>query len=123
MPGPVSELVCAGCGTRPSAAPAAPPVFRCPRAGSGDDVDHVLQRVLDPAWAAYPRGAEPNPFVRYRTLMRAHHVALAGGLSDSTYTKRVEDLDRAVAAVDGHGFTVTPAASADALAARLGLAA
>src|SRR5574338_405110 len=46
---PDSRLVCAGCGTEARG----PYAFRCPRAG-GDDVDHVLSRVLDVDWLRFP---------------------------------------------------------------------
>ena len=123
MSGPASLVVCAGCGRELDGSLAAPLAFRCPEAGGSDDVDHVLQRVLDPRRLAYPRGRESNPFLRYRTLLRSHHVALAGGLTDEAYRAIVEELDRAIAQVDGHGFEATPCFAADPLAARLGLGA
>jgi threonine synthase len=117
-----SRLVCAGCGAEP--APDDPFPFTCPNAGSGDDVDHVLRRELDLAAAAFPAGdPEPNPFLRYRRLLHAYHVALAGGVRDEEFCALVRALDDRVAAVDGHGFRVTPFARADALSDRLGLSA
>ncbi len=116
---PASTLVCAGCGA--PAAASAPPPFRSARAGGRDDVDHVLRRWLDRERVDYPLGAAPNPFVRYRTLLHAYHAARAQGESDEGFGARVERLDRAVAAVDGHGFRVTPFAPADRLAEALGL--
>jgi threonine synthase len=95
--------------------------MRCPVAAPGDDVDHVLRRVIDPARVAFPRGSEPNPFLRYRTLFHAYHVARAIGWSDADYVALVDGLDRAVAGVDGQGFAATPLVAATALAARLGL--
>ena len=115
------ELVCAGCGHR--VAPGQPAPLRCPRAVVGDDTDHVLGRVLDPARLSFPSGAEPNPFVRYRTLFHAYHVATASGWTDRDYVRLVERLDRAVAAVDGTGFRVTPFARGAALGKRLGFSA
>ena len=119
MSAPASALACAGCGA--PAAASAPPPFRCARAGAGDDVDHLLRRWLDPEQVEYPLGAEANPFLRYRTLLHSYHAARARGESDAAYVARVERLDRAVAAVDGRGFRVTPFAAADRLAAALGL--
>ena len=92
----------------------------CPNAAVGDDVDHVLYRRLDPAAVRYPRGDEPNPYVRYRTLFLAYHAARALGWSDGQYVDLVELLDEAVALVDGHGFRVTPFARDAALSERLG---
>jgi threonine synthase len=112
-----TALVCAGCG-----APAAAPFLdRCSRAGSGDDVDHLLRRVLDPGRIEYPLGGETNPFVRYRALLHACQAARARGESDAAAVARVDRLDDAVARVDGRGFRVTPAAPADRLAVALGL--
>jgi threonine synthase len=102
---PASAIRCSGCGY--VADPDDPYPFRCPRAGT-DDTDHVLTRVLSPAGAAFPRGSEENPFVRYRALLRSYHVAMARGMSDARYRDLVASLDASVAAVDGHGFRVTP---------------
>jgi threonine synthase len=119
MTAPASALVCAGCG---APAPASePPPSRCARSGAGDDVDHVLRRWLEPARVEYPLGAEANPFLRYRTLLHSYHSARAHGASDAEFVARVERLDRAVAAIDGRGFRVTPFAAADRLATALGL--
>jgi threonine synthase len=113
---PPSSMRCAGCGW--AAATGAYP-FRCPNA-DGDDVDHVLVRVLDTAALRFPGGSEPDPFARYRTLMHAYHLATGAGLDDSEYTELIEALERSVAAVDGHGFTVTPLERSALLSDRLG---
>ena len=119
---PPSQLVCAGCGA--TTAPAEPYPFRCPNAGRDDDVDHVLRRVLDPTAIEFPRGdhGEPNPFVRYRRLLHSYHLARAGGFTDDGYCELVRRLNDAVAAVDGHGFAVTPFARSSVLSRALGLA-
>ena len=110
----VSHLVCAGCGTEPELTDPFP--FQCPRAGDGD-VDHVLRRELDLSAVRFPAGdPEANPFIRYRDLLHAGHL----GLGDADFRSLVEQLDRRVAAVDGHGFTVTPFARSDELSDRLG---
>jgi threonine synthase len=118
---PASRLVCAGCGCEP--APSQPYPFRCPRALRGDGVDHVLRRELDLAQVTFPPqdDTEPNPFVRYRGLLHAYHLGRDGGLSDDALCTLVRRLDREVAAIDGHGFAVTPFARHDELSARLGL--
>jgi threonine synthase len=105
MSTPASSLRCSGCG---HVTPTADPYpFRCPYSGT-DGADHVLVRVLDLARARFPSGAEPNPFLRYRTLLHSYQVALAHGMSDAAYCDLVSELDAAVAGVDGHGFEVTP---------------
>jgi threonine synthase len=118
MTGPASTLVCAGCGT--AAVPTAPPPFCCARRG-GDDVDHVMRRRLDPARVSYPSGDEPDPFLRYRTLLHSWHAWLARGGSDVEFVARVERLELAIAGVEDRGFGTTPFAAADRLAAALGL--
>ncbi len=119
-----STLVCAGCGASPD--PRDPYPFRCPNAGSGD-VDHVLRRHLVADSVAFPApadaAAEPNPYLAYRALFHAYHLARAGGMSDEEYRDLVAGLDEAVAGVDGHGFVATPFARAAALSERLGFAA
>jgi len=105
MTPPASTICCAGCGY--VADPAEPYPFRCPRTGT-DDTDHVLTRVLSPAGARFPAGPDANPFLRYRALMHSYHVAVARGLPDAGYRDLVASLDASVAAVDGHGFRVTP---------------
>jgi threonine synthase len=119
---PVSRLLCAGCGAE--ADPDDPHPFCCRNAGGGDDVDHVLRRELDLTRVSFPEGeSEPNPFLRYRELLHAYHVARAGGLGDDEFCALVRSLDERVAAVDGHGFAATPFARCDQLSHRLGFSA
>ncbi|HSD48371.1 MAG TPA: hypothetical protein VLE71_00925, partial [Actinomycetota bacterium] len=92
--GPATLVVCAGCGFR--APDEEPYPFRCPNAGT-DDVDHLMVRELDPERVEFPDGDEPNPFVRYRELFHAYHLARHHGLSDADVVGIVEDLDHAVA--------------------------
>ncbi len=58
-----------------------------------------------------------NPFVRYRDRLDSYERAIAGGVSDAEFVDLVGRLDAAVAAVDGHGFEVTPVLDGSALAA------
>ena len=114
----VSRLVCAGCGAEPARDDPFP--FACPNAGTGD-VDHVLRRELDLTAVELPADdGEPNPFVRFRGLLHAYHVAREGGIPDEDFVALVRALDGRVAEVDGHGFRVTPFARAGALSERLG---
>ena len=107
MTSPASRLVCAGCGAVPDRSYPYP--FRCPNAGREEDVDHVLRRELDLSSVRFPTSdSESNPFIRYRTLLHAYQVAMRGGLSDDAFCALVRQLDERVAAVDGHGFSVTP---------------
>ena len=116
-----SRLVCEGCGAELGLAEPYP--FRCPHDGEGD-VDHVLRRELDLASMTFPREAsEPNPFLRYRRLLRPHHVALRHGLSDLDFQTIVRRLDREIAAVDGYGFAVTPFGRSSELSDALGFSA
>ncbi|MGD0714012.1 MAG: pyridoxal-phosphate dependent enzyme [Gaiellaceae bacterium] len=122
MTQPASRLVCAGCGDEPR--PGEPYPFRCPNAGRDDDVDHVLRRELDLSQVRFPAGdPEPNPFVRYRQLLHAYHVAAAGGIGDEEFCTLVRRLDERIAAVDGHGFAATPFGRSDELSDRLGFSA
>ncbi len=115
-----SAVVCAGCGYR---APVDDPYpFRCPNAGRGDDTDHVMTVVLEASRLRWPEGGEPHPFIRYRTLFHSSHLAAAHGMSDAEYVALLERLDRAVAAVDGYGFAVTPFGRNEGLGAQGGFA-
>lgn len=116
-----SRLVCGGCGASPSVDDPSP--FRCPRAGVGD-VDHVLVRLLDPELVRFPRRCEAavgNPFVRYRELLHSYHRALAGGMTDRAFVDMVDEIDRAIADVDGTGFRATPFSRSDVLSEALHL--
>lgn len=62
-----------------------------------------------------------NPFVRYRWLLDSYREALSAGWSDEEFVELVERLDAAVAAVDGHGFRITPLTPRPALAAAVGM--
>jgi threonine synthase len=108
---------CHGCGATVDAARALP--FRCPDAGAGGDVDHVL--VAEPPEAAFPGGTEQNPFLRYRALLSPYRLAREAGLSDAAWSETVHELDAALAAIDGSGFRVTPMIDQKRLAAALGI--
>jgi threonine synthase len=108
---------CHGCGATVDAARALP--FRCPDAGAGGDVDHVL--VAEPPEAAFPGGTEQNPFLRYRALLSPYRLAREAGLSDAAWGEIVHKLDFALAAIDGSGFRVTPMIDQKRLAAALGI--
>ena len=116
----LSALRCTGCGT--TLREDDPYPFRCPAAKPGDDIDHVVRRVLITGRLSWPEGGDSNPFVRYRTLLHCHHLATARGMSDADYVNLVEGLDKEVAAVDGRGFAGTPFGRSDALSERLGFA-
>ena len=92
-----TKLVCHGCGW--TAPPLDPRPFRCPN--SGDDVDHVLERViaLDDSMRAAFFDPEPNPFIRYRRLTHAWHTAMAIGMTDDEFIAIVRALPE---------FCVTP---------------
>lgn len=115
---PAVRLVCAGCGREAGG----PHPFRCKAAGT-DDADHVVTPVIDPAPLTFAADGAANPFVRWRTLTHASHLAAAHGIDDAAYVALVEALDARIAAVDGHGFAVTPCAPRARLGARFGFAA
>jgi threonine synthase len=62
-----------------------------------------------------------NPFVRYRERLDSYLVALSNGWSDAQFVALVEQMDTAVAAVEGHGFARTPLVAGSALAKAAGL--
>lgn len=112
-------MVCGGCGAVPD--PAEPFPFSCPNAGDGGD--HVLRRELDLDAVTFPvDDSEPNPFIRYRSLLFAYHVACAHGMADEVFVSLVRRLDAEVARIDGRGFSVTPFAIWPTLGERVGLA-
>ena len=118
--GTAAAVSCAGCG---AVAPAGAPFpAQCAAAVEGDDLDHVMTRHLDLGRVRLVASDDPNPFVRYRQLFRAWHVATAAGWSDERYVGVVRRLDDAIATVDGHGFRVTPFGRAATLESELGLA-
>ncbi len=112
-----SSIRCAGCGWVAAATEAYP--FKCPNA-NGDDVDHILVRVLDTTTLRFPDGGEPDPFARYRSLMHSYHLATDAGLDDDEYVQLIAALERSVAAVDSRGFRVTPMHRNTLLSDRLG---
>ncbi len=122
MSDPPSRLVCSGCGSSP--APDEPYPFRCAEHATGD-VDHVVTRVLEAASVRFPvpEDGEGNPFVRYRGLLHSYHRAVAGGVSDGEFVSLVRRIDEEIAAVDGHGFAVTPLERSEVLSKRLGFSA
>jgi len=109
---------CHGCGATVDAVRVLP--FRCPNAdASRDDTDHVL--AVDGELPAWSIGAESDPFLRYRSLLSPYRLARATGLSDAAWGDVVGALDRALIAVDGRGFRITPMGEELALARALGL--
>src|SRR5512135_954779 len=114
-----TALVCSGCG---ALGPASHPFMpRCPNRRPGDDIDHVMTRGIDLDRLDPPADPDPNPFVRYRALFHAYHVARAAGWGDVRYVDLVRELDDAIARVDGRGFRVTPLVPAPGIARAAGL--
>jgi threonine synthase len=109
-------LRCQGCGLVLGSEPPTP--FRCPR--SGDGGDHVLGRTLE-AGARFPEGLPTNSFLHYRTLTHAYAVARSHAVTDDAFVQLVQDLDRAVGEIDGHGFWATPFERSAALSTTVGL--
>ena len=78
-------------------------------------------------WLGAPPGGrwverpdEPNPYLRWRELLWAHHRALTAGWSDDRFVGVVRDLDAHVAEVAGTGFRITPSGIDGALSAGVG---
>ena len=92
------------------ARPTQPFPSRCPARRPGDDIDHVHGPAARPGRAVRfaGRATSPNPFVRYRDAVPRLPRGPGAGWPDDRYVALVERLDAAVAAVDGHGFRVTP---------------
>jgi len=123
---PPSSLVCSGCGYEVAATEPSP--FRCPGATAGDNIDHVLHRILSPAGIGSAEdlrelfdAAPANPFIQYRRLLHSHAIAAAYGLDDLAFCVLAEELDGAVARVDGKGFQRTPLLQADDLGVSLSM--
>jgi threonine synthase len=114
------RMRCAGCGTEALSVGAEPYPFRCPRARRADDVDHVMRREIDLQASDWPASGGPNPFERYRGLFYSYRLATSHGMTDHAYVELVRRLDRAVASVDGHGFTATPFCRSAVLTDHLG---
>jgi threonine synthase len=113
-------FTCAGCGQvvsewEPGTAP-----FACPRARSGDDVDHVLRPGSFTA-SAFPGEGEENPFLLYRHLLSSSARAADLHVGDEAFVQLTRELDEAVARVDGRGFRVTPFSPSRTLADRVGI--
>lgn len=105
--GPMATgLRCHGCGAVPAAGDPAP--FRCAAAVVGDDIDHVIVRTLDTARVSFAGDGDPNPFIRWRSLLHSWQVWRAAGRADEDWVSLVRALDDAVARVEGGGFRVTP---------------
>ena len=112
-----SSLICSGCGWQPPANATYP--FRCAHS-DGDDRDHVLVHRLE-SGAVLDRGDDENPFVRFRECLFAWHAARARGMSDAAFVDLVRRIDERIAAVDGHGFRMTPFGRFSTLGEHLGI--
>jgi threonine dehydratase len=107
-------FACRGCGARLPAEALLAAAMHCPNA-SDASVDHVLEPLTPDVLASTDAGRltredvrEPNPFVRYRRRFASWALGGGGLEADEAFVRAVESLDRAVAAVDGRGFRVTP---------------
>ncbi|MBU1897514.1 pyridoxal-phosphate dependent enzyme [Myxococcota bacterium] len=110
-------LRCEGCGARVEAGPLEPFPFRCPQASARPEVDHVLAPVLE-AHVPWPRSDDAHPFKAWRALSHSHAMARRFAMKDEDYLALVDDLDRAISAVYGHGFSDAPLRHSAALSAR-----
>lgn len=107
---------CATCGSEvPIATPLA---FRCPNA-TADDPRHVMQIVSGPRVS--PPERQANTFVSDDQNLAWAAFAAAHGMDRSRRNELVEELDAAIRAVDGVGFTATPFARSAELSDGLGM--
>ena len=89
-----ARFACVGCGA--TIYDETTPPFRCPAQKRGDNVDHVLARSLDSERVAFPPPEDTpseNPFLIYRDLFHARHLARAHGLADGVVDELVGRLD------------------------------
>jgi threonine synthase len=107
---------CHGCGATVDMAHRPP--YACPNIAIDDDIDHLL--VAQNGDDRLALGLEADPFLRYRTLLSPYRLARSAGLSDEAWAEIVGRLDRALIAIDGHGFRITPMVPQEALAKAAG---
>jgi len=111
-------MVCSACGAESDAVDELP--FPCPAAREGDDVDHVLCKVLATERVTFAHEDSENPFERYREMFHSYQFACQYGLRDDEWVGLVVELDQKIRAVDGGGFQRTPFARNDELSDALG---
>ena len=111
----VTGLTCSVCGTHIDIA--TPFSWKCPNA-TNEDRKHVLR--FDVPIEAFRPTEDANPFLAYRSYLAVDAFGEAIGLDDATREGIIRELDDAVKAVDGVGFTRTPMHRADALSDALG---
>lgn len=111
----VTGLVCEVCGERIGIG--VPLSWRCPKSSDADR-QHVLRFEVD---------LEPfrpidslNPFLAFRRSLGVDALGEQLGLSEAQRETIIVDADRAVAAVCGTGFLITPFERADRLSEELG---
>lgn len=114
-------LVCAGCGARVEAGQLIASRFHCPRFGSGDGLDHVLEPSHPSHAPSFP--AETATFLRYRSRLSAYHLARTHAASDDRIRAWFAEFDARVADIDQKGFVQTPLVSSRQLAQAVGLSA
>ena len=113
---------CTGCGTRVHAYDST--TFACPNRDCMPEVNHILQKkhvITSALWQRSQLEDSRNPFVRYRHRLLGYHRALNAHHTDIDYLERIAQLDGALAAIDGTGFTETPLTVETGLAEAIGL--
>ncbi len=63
-----------------------------------------------PPRATWPTSEEhtSNPYIKWRKFLWSWHYAIDKGWTDEDYVSLVTEIDKAIAAVDGSGFRITP---------------
>ena len=111
----VTGLTCSVCGSHVDIA--TPLSWKCPNA-SETDRKHILR--FEVPLEAFRPTDDVNPFLAYRSYLAVDAFGAAVGLSDAMRESIIRELDDAVKAIDGVGFTRTPMLRADALSDALG---
>ncbi len=118
MSAAVTGLTCSVCGTHVGID--SPFSWKCPNASDGDR-KHVLR--FDVPIEAFRPTDDVNPFLAYRSYLAVDAFGAAIGLEDAMRASIIRELDDAVKAAHGVGFTRTPMHRADELSEALGFTA
>ena len=60
-----------------------------------------------------PAENELNPFIKWRKLLWSWHRAIEKGWSDEDFLGLVTEVSKAIEAIEGHGFRITPSGTWD----------
>jgi len=108
--------------------PSTSTLIKCPNSGDGRDIDHVLTLVDAQSHRDFYESItfvdedkhQTNPYIRFRKLSWAYHLAMGEGISDDQYQHLVSQINDNLRAVDGTWFKTTPFTLEPALGAAAG---